>query len=124
VSGAFNIAAEPVLDPRELADLMGARQLRVPAGVLRSAADTAWKLRLQPSPPGWVDMALNVPLMDVTRARIELGWEPRHSARDALIDLLNGLRDGSGVETPPLHPKAGGPARVREIVSGVGGTSR
>jgi UDP-glucose 4-epimerase len=124
VSGAFNIAADPVLDPRELADLLGARRVSVPAGVLRTAADTAWKLHVQPSPPGWVDMALGAPLMDTTRARIELGWEPRHTARDALLDLLHGLRDGSGVETPPLRPQAGGPLRVREIVTGVGGTSR
>jgi len=124
VSGAFNIAAEPVLDPRELADLLGARAVRVPQAALRAGAELTWRLRLQPSPPGWVDMALNAPLMDVTRAREELGWEPRHSSRHALMDLLHGMRDGSGVETPPLAPSAGGPLRVRELVTGVGGTSR
>ena len=122
--GAFNVAAEPVLDPGELAKLLGARRVPVPRAVLRTGADVTWRLRLQPSPPGWVDMALNVPLMDVARARTELRWEPRHSSRDALKDLLHGMRDGSGVETPPLEPRAGGPARVREIVTGVGGTSR
>jgi hypothetical protein len=65
-------------------------------------------------------MALGVPLMDVTRARDELGWTPRHSSREALMDLLNGMRDGSGVDTPPLHPGAGGPLRVREILTGIG----
>jgi UDP-glucose 4-epimerase len=124
VSGAFNIAAEPVLDPRELADLLKARAVRVPQAALRAAADLTWRLRLQPSPPGWVDMALQAPLMDVTRAREELGWEPRHSSRQALMDLLHGMRDGSGVETPPLAPRAGGPLRVRELMTGVGGTSR
>jgi UDP-glucose 4-epimerase len=124
VSGAFNIAAEPVLDPHELADLLGARAVRVPQAALRAAAELSWRLRLQPSPPGWVDMALQAPLMDVTRAREELGWEPRHSSRQALMDLLHGMRDGSGVETPPLAPNAGGPLRVRELVTGVGGTSR
>ena len=33
--------------------------------------------------PGWVDMALGVPLMDTTRAREELGWTPRHRRRRA-----------------------------------------
>jgi nucleoside-diphosphate-sugar epimerase len=124
VRGAFNVAADPVLDPRELADLLGARRVPLPAAALRAAADVTWRLRLQPSPPGWVDMALGVPIMDVTRARTELGWEPRHSSRQALMDLLHGMRDGSGVETPPLRPHAGGPLRVRELVTGVGETSR
>jgi hypothetical protein len=36
------------------------------------------------------------------------------------MDLLNGLRDGSGADTPPLAPETSGPLRVREIVTGVG----
>jgi UDP-glucose 4-epimerase len=120
VRGAFNVAADPVLDPDELADLLGARKVPVPVAALRTAAETTWKMRLQPAPVGWVDMALNVPLMDTTRARVELGWEPRRTSRDALLDLLHGFRDGSGAETPPLDPQAGGPLRVREFLTGVG----
>ena len=120
VRGAFNIAAEPVLDPPELARLLDARPVPVPPGVLRAAALVTWKLRLQPSPPGWVDMALGVPLMDVSRARTELGWEPRWSAGAALLELLDGLRSNAGFETPPLSPKAGGPLRIRELATGVG----
>src|SRR5690348_10136255 len=44
VRGAFNIAADPVLDPRELGRLLGARPVRVPAGLLRGAAQVTWKL--------------------------------------------------------------------------------
>src|SRR4051794_2092884 len=33
--GAYNVAAEPVLGPRELGELLGARPVRVPARVLR-----------------------------------------------------------------------------------------
>src|SRR3954449_8566990 len=75
--GAFNIAAEPVLDPDVLAEALGARTVPVPAAVLRAAAALTWKARLQPTSPGWVDMALAVPLMDTTRAREHLGWTPR-----------------------------------------------
>jgi UDP-glucose 4-epimerase len=120
VRGAFNIAAEPVLDPQELGRLLGARPVPVPAAVLRAAAEATWRLRLQPAPSGWVDMALSVPLMDTTRAHEELGWRPRRSAGDALLDLLEGLRERSGADTPPLAPDAGGPARVREVAGGVG----
>ena len=121
VRGAFNVAADPVLDPDELADLLGARKVTVSPGVVRGAAEASWKAHAQPTPPGWVDLALNVPIMNTTRAREELGWTPRFTSRDALMDLLHGLRDGSGADTPPLAPDAGGPLRVREIVTGVGG---
>ncbi len=123
VRGAFNIAADPVLDPDELADLLGARKVPIPAEALRTAADATWRMRLQPSPVGWVDMALGTPLLDTTRARRELGWNEHRSSRDALLDLLHGMRDGSGVDTPPLDPDAGGPFRVREFLSGVGAKS-
>jgi UDP-glucose 4-epimerase len=121
VHGAFNIAAEPVLDPAELASLLDARRVPVPAWLLRGAAALTWRLRLQPTSPGWVDMALSIPIMDTTRARTELGWHPVHSSRDALLDLLEGMREGSGAPTPPLDPDAGGPARVREVLTGIGG---
>jgi UDP-glucose 4-epimerase len=122
--GAYNVAADPVLDPPELARILGARTVPVPAKLLRAAADVTWRLRLQPTSPGWLDMGLAVPVMDTSRARNELGWNPRHSAADALLELLDGMRDGAGVQTPPLAPETSGPARVREVLTGVGRTSR
>jgi len=119
--GAFNIASEPVLDPARLADLLGARRVKIPAGVLRAGAAVTWRLRLQPTPPGWVDMALAVPIMDTSRARTELGWSPVHSSADALLELLDGIRNSRGFPTPPLDPRSGGPMRVRELATGVGG---
>ena len=104
--GAFNIAAEPVLDPSELARLLGARRIPVPAGVARAAAGISWRLRLQPTPPGWVDLALGVPLLDTTRARDELGWEPRVTSGEAFLELMRGIHDRAGAPTPPLEVAA------------------
>jgi UDP-glucose 4-epimerase len=118
--GPFNIAAEPVLDSAALAELLGARQVPVPARVLRAGAAASYKLHLQPTEPGWLDMGLAVPIMDTTRARDELGWAPLHDAGEALVELLDGMRERAGVDTPPLAPGSGGPARVRELLSGVG----
>ncbi|MEA2400623.1 MAG: UDP-glucose 4-epimerase [Thermoleophilaceae bacterium] len=119
-AGPFNIAAEPVLDPGELARILGARPVPVSARLLRAAASAAFKLRLQPSEPGWLDMALQVPIMDCSRARRELGWQPRRSAADALRDLLAGLREGAGLDTPPLEAGNAGRLRAREFLSGLG----
>jgi UDP-glucose 4-epimerase len=121
VAGPFNIAAEPVLDPAELGRILGARPVRMPGRLLRAGAAATFRLRLQPSEPGWVDMGLGVPLMNTARAREELGWEPRHSAADALVDLLEGMREGAGLDTPPLEAGGAGPLRAREFLSGVGG---
>jgi UDP-glucose 4-epimerase len=114
--GAFNIAAEPILDPDELARILEARKVPVPASVLRVGAQLTFKLHLQPSDVGWVDMALQTPLLDSTRARTELGWEPQRSADDALRELLDGLADDTGLATPPLERKS----RGEELEGGVG----
>jgi ferritin-like metal-binding protein YciE/nucleoside-diphosphate-sugar epimerase len=119
VDGAFNIAAEPPLSPEEMAERIGVRSFPVPARVVRRLADLSWKMRLQPTPPGWLDMALNVPLMSSERAHQELGWEPRHSGVEALEELLEGLREGHGAKTPPLEADSAG-ARVKDLKTGVG----
>jgi nucleoside-diphosphate-sugar epimerase len=118
--GAFNVAADPVLDHPTLSRALGAKVVEVPARALRVAADLSWRAHLQPTPSGWVDMGLAVPVMDTRRARTELGWAPRHSATDTLLELLAGFRDPVGAPTPPLEPHAGGPARVKEFATGVG----
>ena len=118
--GPFNLAAEPELDGAAIGRLLGARPVPVPAPLLRGAASVSFRLRLQPTEPGWLDLALGVPLMDVTRARDELGWVPRRSATDAMRELLEGLREGAGIDTPPLQPGGAGPGRLRELLSGVG----
>jgi nucleoside-diphosphate-sugar epimerase len=122
--GAFNIAAAPTIGPPELASLLRARQLPVPAKALRAAASVTWRAHLQPADAGWIDLALGVPSMDTGRARRELGWEPRTSSLEALGELLAGLRHGRGGATPPLDPKAGGPLRAGELATGVGSRNR
>jgi nucleoside-diphosphate-sugar epimerase len=120
VRGAFNIAAEPAIGVEELREFFGARSFPLPAGALRAAADLTWKMRLQPTSPGWLDLALGVPTMDTGRAREQLGWEPEMDSLQALDDLMRGMRNAEGAPTPPLEPKAGGPLRAGEFATGVG----
>jgi nucleoside-diphosphate-sugar epimerase len=120
VRGAFNLAAEPVVDGRLLARVLGARAVTVPAGIVRAAVAAAWRLRLVPATPGLFDAVLRVPLLSAARARAELGWSPAYSAEYALGEFLAGLREGAGMPTPPLAPKARGGGRWHELVTGVG----
>ena len=73
-----------------------------------------------PSEPGWVDMALAVPLMDSDRARRELGWTPARRGTDALAELIDAMRRGADYATPPLARATSGPARIRELFTGLG----
>ena len=122
--GPYNVATDPVLDAETVARVVGARPARVPVGVARAVTAATWRLHLQPTPEGWLDMALNLPVMDCSRARDELGWSPRYGATQALEEILKGLREGAGLATPPLSPRTGGPLRAREVAQGVGEENR
>lgn len=120
VNGAFNLAAEPPIGPEELGRILNARTFPVPVAVARRLVDLTWRLRLQPSPPGWLDMALAVPLMSSQRARDELNWGPQRTSIEALEELLEGIRRGRGKSTPPLE-SPGPSGRLDELRTGVGG---
>ncbi len=118
--GAFNLAADPPIGPPELAEMLRARRVKLPRTVLRGAAAATFALRLQPSEPGWVDMAFGVPLLDSARARRELGWEPAQSGTEALSELIEAMRQGTDYATPPLARATSGPGRIREFLTGLG----
>lgn len=114
--GAFNIAADPVLDAGSMAAAIDARPVPLPPSVLRGVVEASWRMRLQPTSGSWIDMARQTPLMSSARARAELGWLPRTSSTDALVELLEGMRDRAGEAEPPLdrHDTAV-PATVTDI---------
>lgn len=120
-SGAYNVAAEPVLDAATIAEALGAaRIVPMPREVVRAAADLAWKAHLQPTPGDWLDLAIESPLMDTSRIRSQLGWEPSVGSTAALRELVQGIGDGAGLTTPPLSPETSGPARAKEFSTGIG----
>ncbi|MFE7515584.1 NAD-dependent epimerase/dehydratase family protein [Streptomyces sp. NPDC057540] len=102
VRGAFNLAAEPVIDGAVLGGMLGARPVKVPAGAVRGAVAAAWRLRLAAASPGLFDALRHLPLLATERARRELGWEPAASSVEALEAFLRGVRAGAGDDTGPL----------------------
>ncbi len=105
VHGAFNIAADPVLDGRLIAARMRGRTVPLPVSALRLAADLGWRARLQPAEPGWIRLAAAAPVMSTERAHKELGWQPRTTAVEAFTELVDGMAHGNGEASPPLRPR-------------------
>lgn len=102
--GAFNAAAEPVLDVAALGRLVGrGRTVEVPWGLVRPLLALGHKARLAAADEGWLDMARELPMMDSARLR-GLGWRPRHGAEETLTEMLRGLAGSEGTPTPVMVP--------------------
>jgi nucleoside-diphosphate-sugar epimerase len=104
-AGAFNLAASPVMTPERLAEVFHARRTRVPTAFVRRVAALTWRARLQPTDPGWIDLAAAAPVMDTSRARDSLGWVAHHDARSALADVLTGIGRGEGTASAVMAPR-------------------
>jgi nucleoside-diphosphate-sugar epimerase len=102
--GAYNVAADPIIDREIFGKLLEARAIQVPKQALVAAMAGAWRLRLIPSDESLLKLFVSLPTLDVSRIRTELGWQPRHSGVDALSEVMEAMAEGAGGPTPPLHP--------------------
>lgn len=102
--GAFNVVADPIIDRDTWRAIFGGIGPAPKLGLLRRAAELSWKAHLQPTDPGWVDLAASVPVLSSARIR-ELGWSPAHRADEALLEFVRGLNHRSGTRSPALAPR-------------------
>ena len=119
--GAFNVAADPVLDPDELARALGARKVPVPRG----ARARRGRGHVEAPPPadaarlGRHGARSAAPGHHARPHRARLGaaadGRPRRCS-----SCSEGMHDRAGIDTPPLARGTSGPARVRELATGVG----
>lgn len=104
--GAFNICADDILGPRELAEIVdGGKFVELPPSMVRAALVAAHASGVVPADAGWLDMGLGVPMLDNSRAKEELQWSPRLSAAQALTELIDAMAAGRGAASPPLRPR-------------------
>src|SRR5699024_6510403 len=109
----FNICADDVLDVQDLARVVGqGRTVELPVPAVRVALAAGHRSGLVAADPGWLDMGMNVPVMDNSAATRELEWRPRHSAADALAELLEGMAEGRGTGSVPMRPRDSRRARL------------
>jgi hypothetical protein len=64
-----------------------------------------WRAHVQKLDPGWLDLAMAVPLLDTARARDLLGWTPSVTAETVLAETVAGIRAGASSSTPVLRPR-------------------
>lgn len=87
--GAYNIAAEDVLSAPQVARELGLIAVPLPgapAQALARAAASAPLPSFLPPAAEWFEAISRPAIMDTSKARRELGWEPDHTAREAIAD--------------------------------------
>jgi nucleoside-diphosphate-sugar epimerase len=102
-AGAFNIAAPPVIDRDVFGEIFGGVGPALPLPAVRALASASWRARIQPTEPGWLDLAAQSPTLDTARLDA-LGWRPARDGREVLSAFVDALRRGSGHPGPLLKP--------------------
>jgi UDP-glucose 4-epimerase len=91
--GIYNLAGAGTVSVADLAHAFGWHALPVPRVGVAVGAGVVDKLPLMPPQASWLN-ALRVPVvMDTTRAREELRWEPRWDTKAVLADTARSARE-------------------------------
>jgi nucleoside-diphosphate-sugar epimerase len=89
--GAFNLAGEDVLGARDMATILKARAVPVPLFGVRQVIDLAHRIGVSKVPGEWLDLVRYPILVDTTRARTLLGWEPQFTSAGAMSSTASRL---------------------------------
>lgn len=89
--GAYNIAGDGELTAVDVARELGFAPVQVPAGLTQTAARAVSVLPSLPFTPPvteWVEAASHPAIMDTTKAKRLLGWQPRYTGLQALRETI------------------------------------
>ena len=90
--GIYNLAAPDALRVSDIAGALGWHAVPVPDLAVDATAELATRLPFLPPQARWMDTFRVPVIMDVTKAKTELGWIPRHSAAETLRQTVAGHR--------------------------------
>lgn len=91
--GVYNLAGPGRLTISELAHELGWHAVPTPKLAVEAGAEAVARLPLMPDKAYWIEALRRPVLMDVSRAREQLGWQPRHGARQTLRETVRAVRD-------------------------------
>ncbi len=90
--GVYNLAGAGTLTLADLAEALGWYSIPVPDLAVGAAAELVARLPFVPPEARWIESMRRPVIMDTTRARTLLGWEPRHDARETLREMVAAAR--------------------------------
>jgi nucleoside-diphosphate-sugar epimerase len=88
--GAYNIAGDGIVTAADVAREFGAVPLPVPTAPAQLAARAVSRLPFLTPAGEWVEAATRPVIMDTTKARRDLGWQPRYTGLEALRATVKG----------------------------------
>lgn len=91
-AGAYNIAGDGVVSVSDVVAELGARPVRVPKATVAVASGIVARLPFVPSALEWLHIARTSVVMDTTKAKTQLGWQPKHTSAQTLTQLAESLR--------------------------------
>ncbi len=89
--GAYNIAGDGIVTAADVVRELGLTPLTIPGGLVQGAARAAAQFPFPSfAPPAaeWVEAASHPAIMDTTKAKRELGWNPEYTGLEALRETL------------------------------------
>ena len=90
--GPYNLAGRGTLTAGDLADALGWYSVPLPSLAVDAAAEVASRLPLMPASVAWLHSVRKPVLMKTDRARKDLGWRPKHTAKATLKQLVDAHR--------------------------------
>jgi UDP-glucose 4-epimerase len=89
--GAYNLAADGEVSLAEVAQATGTRSMRIPHAVATSASAVLARLPMIPAAAEWIHVTRSSVVMDTSRAKELLGWQPAYTSRETLAAMASSL---------------------------------
>jgi UDP-glucose 4-epimerase len=89
--GAYNVAGDGVITVSDVARALGGRPVRVPAATASATSAVIAKTPFVPSALEWLHVARTSMVMDTSKAKSELGWQPTYTSAETLQALADAL---------------------------------
>lgn len=89
--GAYNLAGDGLVSISDVANELGARPVRVPQIAATAASGLMARLPFLPSALEWLHASRTSVVMDTTKAKTQLGWEPKYTGAETLSELGRSL---------------------------------
>jgi nucleoside-diphosphate-sugar epimerase len=90
--GPYNLAGGGTLTMSDVADALGWYSVPVPKPLVDATAEIATRLPLMPEQVAWLHSVKKPVLMKTARAKKQLAWKPKHTAKATLREMAEAQR--------------------------------